>query len=125
MPEPKVEVKGIPELKRRFRKLEETSRDLHRPHDTIARALLSSVRRHTRRRSGRLVAAWGSGASEVAAHVTNPEPYAGPQESGWPAHGIEATLAIPQAAAEVEPLAVREYTDELERQIDRIGGSRR
>lgn len=118
----RAEVKGIPELHRKLEKLDRSSDDLSRAHAAIAPRLLRAISRRTRRRSGRLALGWRAGVSAAAAHVTNVEVYAGPQEYGWPARGIEETGAVPAAMAELERPIVEAYEDELERQIRAIGG---
>jgi hypothetical protein len=118
----RAEVKGIPELHRKLERLDASTDDMSRAHGAIAPRLLRAIARRTRMRTGRLVAGWRAGISAVAAHVTNVEPYAGPQEYGWPARGIEEAGAVNAAMAELEAPIIEAYSEELRRQIKAIGG---
>lgn len=123
MSDVRATVKGVPELRRKLEKLDRSSDDLTRAHAAIAPRLLDAIRRRTRFRRGALIAGWRGGASARAAHVTNVEPYAGPQEYGWPARGIEETGAVPAALAELDRTILDAYETELERQIRAIGAN--
>ncbi len=117
-----AEVRGIPQARRKLDRLADTTDDLSVAHRSIAPRLVARVASLTRKRTGQLAGAWRQGISPRAASITNAEPYAGPQESGWPARGIEPTLAVPQAIDEQTSTIVDDYDAEISRQIRAIDG---
>jgi hypothetical protein len=85
----------------------------------IGASLVGRVRAPTRRATGALAGAWQ--AAERGG-VVNALEYAGPQEYGWPARGIEPTRAVRQAIDEQRGGIVGEYSTELASIIRRHGG---
>lgn len=116
-------VKGVPQLRRKLDRMADELEDLTPEHEPISRRMLANVKRRTRRRSGRLAGEWTARATPRAAVIVNPLEYAGVQESGWPAHNIEATLAIPAAVADEQEGILGDYSAGMDRRIRKIGGA--
>lgn len=123
MPTPAIRVEGIPQLRAKLRRIEGGVRDLSRTHRTIAGRFVDEVRARTRRRSGRLAAAWRAKGSARAASISNRLPYAGVQEFGWPARSIGATEAIAGVIVAQRDEIVDTYEREIRELIARNGGS--
>jgi hypothetical protein len=114
-----AQVDGVRPTVRALGKIADEVVELSVANKRIGSSLVGRVQSRTRRSSGQLAAAWRPADT---GGVYNPLDYAGPQEYGWPARGIEPTRAVHQAIDEQRDGILGEYEAELATIIRRHGG---
>jgi hypothetical protein len=84
-----ITVKGVPELHRSLRTLENDLRDLSTVNADVARDLVAAVSARAPRKSGRLAGSFTATGSRDKATASSSLDYAGVQEYGSAGHNIE------------------------------------
>lgn len=110
-----VRVSGVREVQSALKQLDAQASDLKSAHLAVASALVPGVGLRTPRRTGALAASWSAGATKTRARITSSEPYAGPIEYGWPAHGIEPARMVRDTVAASTEEILATYERELAR----------
>jgi hypothetical protein len=122
-PAQSVTVHGDRETQAALRRFDDRLEDL--PHEPAAELVASSARSLVPILGGGLldtirVERVEGGASVLAGSPF--VPYAGVQNSGWPARNIPATHYLDEARDRNVPAVVRAYDDEVGKLIDRLDG---
>lgn len=118
-----VQVDGLPQLRRRLRRVEGGLAELKTEHRWIADHVRNRAAPATPRRTGRLAGSVRSSGTNTASIVRAGSariPYAGPIHYGWPARHIRPQPFIIDAARASEPTWTNHFNTTLERLVDSL-----
>jgi hypothetical protein len=120
----RVEVTGVNEMVRDFKRLGLKTRDLSRAFDAIAAEIVTDAKSMAPKVTGRLAGDVRAGRAKTKASVSvgrKSVPYAGPINYGWRRRNIEPTMFLNRAADQNANSAVTALRLEMQRQINSVG----
>lgn len=122
----RVDVEGLPQLRRSLRQLVGDANDLKAANAAAAALVAAAAAARAPRRSGKLAASVRGNKAVGRATVLAGGarlPYAGPIHYGWPARGIEGRPFVTDAAQATEPLWLPAYERALQDAVDKVRGA--
>lgn len=121
-----VSVDGLRKLQRALRATGDGLADLKDANAKASGVVVDEAERHAPRRTGRLAASGRAARAAGRASVLfggARVPYAAPIHYGWPGHHIEAQPFVLEAAEATRDTWLAAYEADLQRLVDRAGGT--
>jgi phage gpG-like protein len=92
-------------------------------HQKVGQIVISAAAPRTPRQTGRLAGSLRASRTRASAVVRSSVVYAGVQEFGWPAHGIEERAFVRGGAKASEPVWLAEYLRAVDRALKKVKGA--
>lgn len=92
-------------------------------HQKVGQIVISAAAPLTPRQTGRLAGSLKASRTRASAIVRSNLVYAGVQEYGWPAHGIEASAMVRTGASRSEPVWLTAYRAAIDRALKQVKGA--
>lgn len=118
-----VKVVGARRLRSTMKRAGADMQQMSEAHQKVGAIVISASAPLTPRKSGRLATSLKASRTRASAVVRSNLIYAGVQEFGWPAHGIEEHAFVRRGAKASEPVWLSEYLDAVKKALKQVKGA--
>lgn len=117
-----VKVEGARRLRATMKRAGADLGQMSEAHQKVGQIVISAAAPMTPRETGRLATSLRASRTRASAVVRSNLVYAGVQEFGWPAHGIEEHAFVRGGAKRSEPVWLNAYLDAINKALKQVKG---